>query len=180
MLSLCLTMLQDPEDEPLFEEFYNKYNKLVYYVARENLSTHELAEDCVQEVFLNFAKNFRNIKGSLNDIRIESFIRIVTKNMSVDVYRKNRRHTEKIADADISEFYNISDEEFDFCENITLKQAIDRLPEEIKTVLYLKYVCDYSGTEIAQMLGITETLVRKRCMQGRQLAKKFIEGDKNG
>ncbi len=172
-------MLRDSEDENLFEKFYNDYNKLVYTVARDNLKTHELAEDCVQEVFLNFAKNFHNIKPKINDNRIEGFIRVVTKNTAVDIYRKNKRHIVNVADADISDFISISDVEFDVCESMILKQAIDSLPEDIKKIFYLKYVYNYSGAEIAQMLNISEALVRKRCMTGRYFAKRFIERGNN-
>ncbi len=178
MLSLCLALLQNPEDEPLFEEFYNKYHKLVFHIAKEKLQDNQLAEDCVQEVFFNFARNFHNIKGSLNDNKIGSLINIVSRNMAIDVYRKNKRHYLHTIDVDISDFRTISDDDFDVCDQLILKQAINTLPEEIKTVFYLKYVCNYRGTEIAQMMNISEPLVRKRCMIGRQMAKKYINGEK--
>ncbi len=178
MLSMCFAMLQNAEDEPLFEEFYNKYNKLVYYIARDNLHTHEAAEDCVQEIFMTIAKNFHNIKGFLYDNRIEGFVRVVARNVSVDNYRRNKKHILNVVEPDISDFYNISDEYFDVCDQMDLKEAIDNLPEEIKCIFYLKYICGYSGAEISQMLGIGESLIRKRCMIGRNLAKEFIERGK--
>ncbi len=178
MLSLCLALLENQEDEPLFEEFYSKYNKLVFYIAKDKLNDHQLAEDCVQEVFCNFARNFHNIKEDLYDNKIEGLIRVVARNMAIDIYRKNRKHIANVVDADLSDFFSLSEEEFDVCDQLVLKQAIDNLPEEIKTVFYLKYVFNYSGTEIAAYLNISESLVRKRCMLGRQMAKKFIESEK--
>ena len=59
MLSLCLAMLQNPEDKPRFEEFYNKFYDTIYYIAKEHLRTKESAEDCAQEVMMHFAKDFR-------------------------------------------------------------------------------------------------------------------------
>ncbi len=175
---MYFALLQDSADEPLFESFYNEYNKIVYYVANDKLGNHEMAEDCVQEVFIKFAKNFHNIRTFLNDNRIEGLIRVVTKNMAVDVYRKNKRHIVNVVDTDLSDFHNISEEDFDICEKMLLKEAIDRLPEEIQSVFYLKYVMGYSGAEISQILDISEPLVRKRCLIGRQLAQKYIESEK--
>ncbi len=179
MLPICLALLQDADDEPLFEQFYHEYNKIVYTIAVSNLNNHHLAEECVQEVFMNFAKIFHTIKKSSDEKRVEALLKISAKNMSVDVFRKNKRHIINVVDADLNDFYNISEKEFDVCEHIILKQAIDSLPEEIKDIFFLKYLYNYSGAEIAQMLGITESLVRKRCMLGRQLAKKYIESENN-
>ncbi len=179
MLSLCLALLQNQEDEPLFEEFYNKYHKLVFFIASENLTDPQLAEDCVQEVFINFAKNFHNIKDTLNDKRIGSLIRIISRNTAIDIYRKNKKHYLNVIDADLSDFFSVTDEDFDMCEEVVLKEAINSLPEGIKTVFYLKYACNYSGAEIAQMMNISEPLVRKRCMLGRQMVKKYIDGEED-
>ncbi len=163
----------------MFEDFYNKYNGLVYYIAKEKLKDHQLAEDCVQEVFVNFAKNFHNIKKNFNDNRTGSLVKIVSTNMAIDIYRKNKKHLINVVDADLSEFYSLSDDDFDMCDQVALKEAVNSLPEEIKSVFYLKYVCNYSGIEISQMLGISESLVRKRCMLGRQMAKNYIESENN-
>ncbi len=178
MLTMYFALLQNPEDEPLFEEFYNKYNKLVYYIAKDYLNDHQLAEDCVQEVFFNFAKNFHNIKEKVNDNRVDGLIRVVAKNMAIDFYRKNKKHLKNLVDADITDFFSLNVNEFDIYDEIAMKQAINSLPDEIKTIFYLKYVCNYSGAEISKYLDISEPLVRKRCMIGRKMIIKFLESDK--
>ncbi len=179
MLSICLTLLQNSEDEPIFEEFYNKYNKLVYYIARSHLNNHQLAEETVQETFIRFAKIFHNIKPSYYDDNIEGLVKTIARNVSIDFYRKRERIQKNVVDADLTDFYSLSDDDFEICNQVILKQAIDDLPEEIKSVFYLKYVYGYSGAEIAELLSISESLVRKRCMIGRQMVKKIIESDSN-
>ncbi len=177
MLSMYFALLENPEDEPLFEAFYNEYKKLVYYIAFDRLGERQLSEDCVQEVFIKLAKNFHNIKDKVNDNRIEGLVRVVAKNMAIDIYRRNKSYKEHVVDADLSKFISLSEDEFDICDEIALKQAINNLPEEIKTVFYLKYVCDYSGAEISKFLDISEPLVRKRCMIGKRLVREYIESD---
>ncbi len=177
MLSLYLALLQDVEDKPIFTEFYEKYKKLVFYVAKKCLQNSDLAEDCSQETFIKLAKNFHNIKPFSDDVKIEHYIKIVTKHTAIDIYRKEKKHLTNLVELDVEDFYSIAEETFDVCDEMTLKQAIDSLPEEIKMVFYLKYVYNYSGAEISKLLGISEPLVRKRCMLGMRKAKEFIESE---
>ncbi len=169
-------MLQDSADESLFEAFYRKYNRLVFCIALEVMGKHDLAEECVQEVFINLARHFHEIKPNLsNEEKVENLIRVTTRNAAIDIHRGNKRHEDNVEDEDLSELYDVGEEGFDVCEQMILKEAIDSLPEEIKSIFYLKYVGGYSGSEIAKILDISEPLVRKRCMKGRQLAKKYLE-----
>ncbi len=128
---------------------------------------------------MKFAKIFHTVKKEPDEGRIEGLLKISAKHKALDFLRKDKRHKTNVVNADISDFYSISDKEFDVCDRMLLKQAINSLPEDIKDIFFLKYVYNYSGVEIAQMFDITESLVRKRCMQGRQFAKKYIESENN-
>lgn len=177
MLFLYLALLENPEDEQSFNEFYEKFRKTVYYIAYEHLKNEQDAEDCEQEVFMALAKNFHNISHRFDDKSVWSFVRIVTKNIAISKYRKNKRESDYVVDADITEFYSIAEENFDVFDEIQLNDAINNLPEEYQGIFYLKYVCNYSGEEISNLLNISHSLVRKRCMLGMKLARKYLEGD---
>lgn len=177
MLFVYFSLLQNPEDELLFETFYNKFYNTIYYISKEHLHTKEAAEDCAHEILLYFAKNFHNISHDFNDNRLRNYIKVVSKCMAIDMYRKEKKHIDNIADADITVFYDISEKEFDVIDEIQLKEAFDKMPEEYRYICYLKYVYNMSGKEIAKMLQISETLVRKRCMLGKQFLKNYLMGD---
>lgn len=179
MLALYMALLENPEDEPKFEEFYNKFNKTVFHIANEHVKNKAIAEECVQETFIQLAKNFHNISKDFNDSSVWNFVKIVSKNIAIDTYRKNKNDFSKIVDADITDFYSLSEEDFDVFDEIQLKSAIDNLPDELKYIFYLKYVCNYSGEEISKILNISHPLVRKRCMIAKQKVKAYLEGDKN-
>lgn len=49
--------------------------------------------------------------------------------------------------------------------------ALERLPEQYRTVLCLHYVEGYQSGEIAAMLGLQPGTVRKRLQYGRQKLK---------
>lgn len=175
MLLICLALLENPEDKLRFEEFYNKYYSTIYYIAKDHLKTKEAAEDCAQNILIHFAKNFHNIKQDINDIKFKHYVIVVSKGLAVDMYRRERKHLDNVVDADISEFYNIGEEEFEVCDIVVLKDAIDAMPEANRQVFYLKYVLDYSGAEISKMLNISETMVRKRCMLGMRFVRNYIK-----
>ena len=177
MLSLCLAMLQNPEDEPRFEEFFNKFYDTVFYVAKKHLNSIEAAEDCAQEVMERFAKNFHNITQDFDDAKFKRYVKIVAKGMAIDMYRKEKKHLDNIVDADISEFYNLTEEVFDVtvCDTMLIKEAIDALPEHLKSVFFMKYLYECSGEEIGRTLNMSQPLVRKRCMLGMQFVRNYIE-----
>lgn len=177
MLFLYLSLLENPEDAASFNEFYEKFRKTVYYIAYDHLKNKQEAEDCEQEAFLIFAKNFHNISRDFDDKSVCNFVRIVTKNLAIDMYRKDKRESAYVVDTDINEFYSLSEKDFEVVDEIQLKDAINSLPDEYRTVFYMKYVCNYSGEEISRILSMSQPLVRKRCMLGMQLVRKYLKGD---
>lgn len=177
MLFAYFALLQNPEDEQLFEVFYNKFYDTIFYIAKKHLKTVESAEDCAHEVLMYFAKDFHNITHDFNDKKLWNFVKIVSQCMAVSMYRKEKKHIYNVADADISEFYDIEANEFDVIDEITLKEAFDKMPEEYRYICYLKYVYNLTGEQISKMLNMSQPLVRKRCMLGKQFVKKYFEGE---
>ncbi len=178
MLLICLALLQNPEDNLRFEEFYNKFYDTVYFIAKDHLRTKEAAEDCAQEIMIRFAKDFHNIKQSFDDIGFRRYVRVVAKGISVDMYRKEKKHIENVMEEDIAEYKNISVEDFEFCDMMTLQQAIDTMPESYRYVFYLKYFYEFTGAEISAKTGISEASVRQKCMLGMRFVRDYIKEDK--
>ena len=118
MLSMFFAVLENPNDEPLFEIFYEKYNGLVYHIAYEHVQNKESAEDCTQEVFLQLAKNFHNINRDFDDKSVLNYVRIVSKNIAIDTYRKDKKHSSRVVDTEVSEFLNLKEEDFDIFDEI--------------------------------------------------------------
>lgn len=179
MLSICLALLQNPEDKLRFEEFYNKFYNTVYFIAKDHLKTKEAAEDCAQEIMIRFAKDFHNIKQDFDDKSFRNYVRVVAKGISIDMYRKEKKHIENVVDADLTEFRNLSADEFEVCDTMLLKQAVDAMPESYRYVFYLKYFHEFSGAEISAKTGISETSVRQKCMLGMKFVRNYIKEAEN-
>lgn len=174
---MYFALLQNPEDEPLFEAFYDKFYDTIFYISKKHLHTKEAAEDCSHEVLMYFAKEFHNISHDFNDKKLWNYVRVVSKCMAIDIYRKEKKHINNVVDADVTDFYSVSVNEFDIYDEMQLKEAFDKMPEEYRYICYLKYVYQLSGEEISKMLNISQPLVRKRCMLGKQFVKKYLLGD---
>ena len=95
------------------------------------------------------------------------------------MYRKEKKHLFNVVDTNIDDFYNVSTKEFDIVDEITLKEAFDKILEDYRFICYLKYYYNMSGEEIAKMLNISQPLVRKRCMLGMQFVRNYVNGENN-
>lgn len=177
MLSICLALLQNEEDKLRFEEFYNKFYNTIFYIAKDHLKTKEAAEDCAQEIMIHFAKDFHNINQDFDDKGFRNYVKVIAKCIAIDMYRKEKKHIKNVVDADLSEFYNLSDDQFEVCDTILLKDAVNAMPEKYKYVFYLKYVYGMSGADIAKKLDISEPLVRKKCMLGMKFIRETIKDE---
>ena len=116
-----------------------------------------------------------NLQQDFDDKSFRNYVRVVAKGISIDVYRKEKKHIENVIDADLTDFRNLSVDEFEVCDLMLLKQAIDAMPESYKSTFYLKYLNELSGAEIAKSLNISEPLVRRRCMLGMQFVRNFVK-----
>lgn len=175
MLSMCLVLLQNPEDSLRFEEFYNKFYSTVFFIAKTHLITNEAAEDCAQEIMINFAKDFHNIKQDFDDISFRGYVKVVAKGISVDMYRKEKKHLENLVDADVAEYSDVAVEELDVFDEVLLKDALNAMPEAYRFVFYLKYCYEFTGAEIAAKMGISQESVRYKCMRGMKFVREYIK-----
>lgn len=178
MLSICLALLENPEDKLRFEEFYNTFYDTVYFIAKYHLITKEAAEGCAQEIMIHFAKDFHNTKQDFDDNRYRHYVKIVSKCMAIDMYRKEKKHTNNVIDVDISELFSLGEEEFEQCDIINLKEAFHAMPDKNKQIFYLKYICGLSGAEIAKKLNLSQSVVRKSCMLEMKFIRENIKGRK--
>lgn len=158
-------------DNNSFYDIYEKYKYLMFSVAMDVLGDKFSAEDAVQEAFLKIINNFNKI-DDLNSNRTKRLIITITKNVSIDIYRKRRKQKEyeleidRIVDLEHSDVYMIGEDDR-FSE-------IEGLADKYKEVLILKYSSGFSVPEIAEMLEISEVNVRKRISRARKLLKQRL------
>ena len=150
-------MINDKTDK--LESLYNKYNGLMYSTAFRILNDHQLSQDAVQMSFVKIIKNNKII----NDIecnKTKTLMVIICRNVSINLYNKRKRNnTVAIAKVDelISDYTYSIDEQMIKHESLTaLKEKIRLLHQPYADIISLKYFYDYSDSEIAKILDISE------------------------
>lgn len=179
MINLYLSVLETDEDRCQFEDIYRQYKNRMYKFAISILHNNEDAEDVVHQSFLTIANNFDKIK-SFSCHEMNSYIVIIIRNTSINLYNKNKRNSERSTELDEEQ----TAVEVDFFNNIDyehLVQIISGLPLIYKEVLLLHYVEEFTVKQISAMLGISIDNVRKRTERAKKLLKAELEsGEQNG
>lgn len=179
MINLYLSVLETDEDRCQFEDIYRQYKNRMYKFAISILHNNEDAEDVVHQSFLTIANNFDKIK-SFSCHEMNSYIVIIIRNTSINLYNKNKRNYERSTELDEQQ----TAVEVDFFNNIDyehLVQIISGLPLIYKEVLLLHYVEEFTVKQISAMLGISIDNVRKRTERAKKLLKAELEsGEQNG
>ncbi len=167
-----LTLLDEESDKAKFAELYEKYSRLMVYVAKEIIKDDYMAEDAVQEAFIRIAKNFHKI----NDVscrKTKNFVVIITKNISIDMMKKHNNI------AGIDEYINdkmlsYNDNYFDLFSQNSLSDGLLKLPDKYRDILYLYYLYGYSFSEVSQLLCLPVETVKK-AQRARNMLKDILE-----
>ncbi len=148
---------------------FDKYSDMVYRVSLNLLRNCEEAQDIVMDTFVALMKQSsftdeNHIKAWLIRTAENKSINIlksarVRKNQPIDEFLENTLHT-----APNSSEYELLD-------------MVLRLPDKLKTTIYMYYYEDMTAAEISAALGISEATVYKRLERGRKSLKIDLEGD---
>jgi RNA polymerase sigma-70 factor (ECF subfamily) len=128
------------------------------------------SEDIVQNVFIKLYENIGSIR---NRNSIKYWLFTTTRNEVMMVFRKKKSHLDQFNVSDINEIDIISNDLLsDEIEKKELKELIlyelDKMSDEHKEVFYLKEYGELSYKEIAELMKISEELVKSRLYNTRQ------------
>lgn len=171
-------------DRQAFNMLIEEYQGKVINIAYGMLSDTEDAMDASQEVFINVYKSIGNFKENSS---LSTWIYRICANVCKDFLRKRMRSAKTVSifsskdeDSDIIEIPDESASPQGRVEEIELrdqiKEAMNELSEEFRTVLVL---CDIEGLsydKIAEILKCPAGTVKSRINRARSaLRKKILE-----
>ena len=172
-----LTLLRN-NDENAFTAIYERYHKGLYVIACKYLKEQELAKDAVQNIFLKLweYRSLRNI-----NISLRNYLFTMLKNHVLNEIRNNITAMEKIYT--ISQTSEEADDEFiSKMEEQDLMQqvykAIERLPEQKKTVCMYKLRDNLSNKDIADKMHISIPTVKTHYSQAIRFLKSYFHKNK--
>lgn len=176
MIGAFLALIDTEEEKRKFIELYEKYRKLMFFVANDILKDTNLAEDAVQEAFIRIAKNFRKI----NDVschQTKKFVVIITRNVAITMISKEDKANE-LHEKTAHLYPNATDDTFEDVSYKVLLEAILRMPQKYRDVLYLVHVYGYNYRETSNLLDISVDTVKKRMQRSKAKLREYIEMEK--
>jgi len=155
-------------------------------VAWRITSDQALAEDCVQEAFINALRKIADFEGRST---LKTWLHRIVVNQALIKLRQRARANEVQMDQWLPEFdQNACRIEERWSEIPTPEELlerqdnrayilakIDQLPESYRIVLQLRDIEELSTSEVAQFTGLSETNIKVRLHRARSALKKLIE-----
>lgn len=168
MLAYLLTVLENEADRKRFTEIYEQYHDMIEKTAMRILKNQQDAEDAVQNTFVQVIRYFEKTY-KIDCKNLPFWIISIVKNESLMILRKKKRFIQ------LEDWDNISVEAESVSEYGELVRLFSKLPETYRATLEMHYLLEYSGKEIAQKLGLSESAVNTRLFRGRALLREIIE-----
>ncbi|MGE5805882.1 MAG: RNA polymerase sigma factor [Ignavibacteria bacterium] len=160
-----LTRLIKEGNEEAFKNLFCKYFKVLVRYAWYRTNSIELSRDLVQEIFFNvwIKRNLLNPQKSIKAYLYKSLI-----NSIID--QKKLSSSKNIS---LDKIKNTADE-ISLENNIDIRNAVNKLPEKLKTVYILSRIEGYKYTEIAELCNISVKTVEKRMSHVFDFLKKLF------
>lgn len=181
MIVILLGVISNDEKD-LINRIFSKMNVKMYNISFNILRSHCDAKEAVAQTFLKITDHIEKI-SVLPCPQIEPYCVIILKNETMNIIRK-RKKTVYVEDVD---YFDHNDKSCDIEEEYLkttnkekLLSCVNRLSDEEKNFIYLRFVNDMSFKHISELLDITEEAAKKR---GQRILKKlrlyYEEGGNN-
>ena len=162
-----------------FRKVYDANYTLLMQVVMHIVYNQEIAEDLVQEAFERFY--VKNISFPTMD-EAKYWLLRVSKNLALNHIRRNKREIQlvekvKKLPGETVNFFDSSKAVIEEEERRNVREAVNSLPENLRSVIQLK---EYSGLdykEIGKVLGISETNVKVRVHRARKKLEEILAAE---
>jgi len=173
-------------DPAAWEEFVRTFGGRMHAVARRFLPSDEDCADAVQEAFVSALQAIGNFEGKST---LGTWLHRIVVNACLMKLRKHPRISEASIDALLPQFdqsgHHVKsirrwkrspDERMVRDETRTLvRECIDRLPDDYRTVILLRDVEEFSTDETASILGTAPGTVKTRLHRARLALRTLLE-----
>ena len=166
-------------DETAFESLIRKYRKQVHAQALRNIDDFQIAEDIVQEAFVQVYQRLE----TLEDPKLfPKWLYVIVNRLCIAWHRKNRLQTQPLEETDISEIETEAYSRYVASEHARttaeaqrdlVQKLLAKLKESDREVITLHYFEEMTSSEIGTFLGVSENTVKSRIRRARQQLKKY-------
>lgn len=177
MIFIFLGVISEDEKD-LVNHIFSKMNVKMYNISFNILRSHNDAEEAVAQAFLKIIEHIEKI-SALPCPKREPYCVIILKNESMNIIRQ-RKKTVYVEDTDYLDNDQSNDdieEEFIDAENKEiLFSCINKLSDDEKDFIHLRFINDMSFKNISELLDITEEAAKKRSQRILRKLRLYYEG----
>ena len=153
-------------DKKAFEEVYNAYYKLVFYIAFNITKDEQLSLDIMQDTFVNLMSNIENY---FDNGRLKQYITTIAGNLSRNALKKKDNQNALLDDNKITA-YSYEDNT-----KAEILATLDKyLSPEEKNIVILKVLFDYTFNEIAYETNTTIGVVQSTYYRAMETLKNYF------
>lgn len=154
--------------ERAFNDIYQEYKLLVYFVSFDILKNQEDAKDITNETFMQFFINKNKIR---NYKKIKYYLLTTCKNLSINLLKKNNKYEQ--LDNEIACF----DQKNEF--NTYIDKFKEYLNEEELELIIYKFLYDFTFKDIAKEKGVSIDSISSKYKRTLGKVKKHYKGEDN-
>lgn len=186
MIMMIITALEGDDDKTYMINLYNEYYGLVRKTVYNITHDADNVEDLVNDTFIKLIEKISIIR-TLESCRLAAYVVYTSRSVAINHIKHKivqRKHAYYGGDTDLTE--KMPDLESTIEERIIrqeemkeMENAILRLPEKQKDLLYFKYILEMHDREIAEILKIDPDSVRQYLTRARREAKKLMDTEVN-
>lgn len=170
-----LVSLLQNRDNKAFAYLYDNYAAALYSIILQIVNDAELANDVLQEVFVNIWRRIEQYDASKG--RLFTWMMNIARNAAIDTLRsrsyQNSRKNQSIRDN--VDTIQVADVIQPGVDTIGLRKVLEKLKDEQRVLIELAYFKGYTHEEIAELekipLGTVKTRIRNALIQLRGLLK---------
>ena len=148
-------------------ELYRQHADMVYTLAYRMLAAPDEAGDVLQDVFVGLPHALRTYS---EQGRFESWLKRVVVRTCLMRMRTQKRRRE----AGETDLMEVATRPPDVVDQIALQRALERMPEQFRSVFVLREIEGYSHAEIAELIGISAANSATRLSRAWMLLRKEL------
>src|SRR3954454_17394405 len=163
-------------DESALAELYDRYGRAAYGLAHRILRDAALAEDAVQEAFLDVWRQATRFVPER--ARASTWLLTFVHRRAVDVVRREeRRRGEPLEAAPQATGETAEQEAWLRLERERVQAALRQLPDAQREAIELAYYGGFTQSELAERLGEPLGTIKSRMFTGLARMRELLEGE---
>lgn len=152
-------------DDAAIEAFVRKYYPVLLRYCHFHIKNQADAEDAVQEVFTRF---FSTLSAYRHYGKVQNYLYVIAANFCRDSYRKTEAlPVDELPEHPVEEIEPVN-------LRLDVREALAKLPPELREVTILFFFQEVKQTEIAKILGIGLPLVKYRIKRAKELLAVYL------